>query len=366
MTAKTKRKGESAQVPTRPSELTVDWVNSVLAEHRIEPMTDLRIEPVGAGLYGTIVRIVESNGGTEAVPRSFVAKFSAEDLEIREALMPLQIYSREYNFFTKLSADLPIRTPTCYFAHYDPDTADSVLLMDYVEGEVFDDLRGATHEQAERAFDVAARLHVSMLGSEILEADWIHPLGGPPVIDGVVAATAQALPEGIELIRDRCPSWMKQNANRAPEIIRTQLAELNLLPHTLVHLDYRLSNMIFHGEDAEAGMTLVDWHSVLRAPGVCDIAFFTLMAINVSDRREWEDELVNRYLEKTHGWTERVWPDWFKMAWHRMSLFSAFNCIRNATVLDMSEAATRELLYAWIERSCAMAEDHNAVSYLSK
>lgn len=124
--------------------------------------------------------------------------------------------------------------------------------------------------------------------------------------------------------------------------------------------------MIFSSSEGNESFTLIDWQGALRAPGVCDLASFAAYGLTVSDRRDWEDELIGRYLFSTEGWTGTKWPGWFEEAFGRASLVGAFNCLRNATVLDMNDPPTKALLYAWIERTCAIAEDHNALKYLSE
>jgi len=238
-----------------------------------------------------------------------------------------------------------------------------VLLLEYVEGDVFDDVTGATLEQAKRAFDVAAGLHAELSGSRRLEAPWIQPIGCPAVIEGLVAATEAAIPEGTEIVRDYAPDWMMAHADRAHEIVGNQLSKIYRLPDTMIHVDFRLSNMILERGE-EGALVLVDFHSLLRGPGVCDLSFFALTALTVTDRREWEDELVRRYLETVHGWNDSAWPDWFKTAWRRYSLFLAYNAIRNATVLDMSDPAAKAFVVACVERACAVAEDHDAIGFL--
>lgn len=352
-------------IPTRASELRVDWLNQVLAESSFPAVAEIRHNPIGSGFYGSISRIDLTYEDSSAGPQTIVAKFAAEDPKTREALRGLGIYEREYRFYTELASELPVRTPACYFAHFDPETQATVLLLEYIEGDVFDDVTGATLEQAQRAFDLAAGLHAELSGSRRLEAPWIQPIGGSPVLEGLVAATEAAIPVGTEIVRECSPDWMMARADRAHEIIGNQLSKIHRLPHTLIHLDFRLSNMILERRE-DGALVLVDFHSLLRGPGICDLSFFALTALTVTDRREWEDDLARRYLERVHDWHGPTWPDWFKTAWRRYSLFLAYNAIRNATVLDMSNPGSKKFVFACVERACAAAEDHDAIKLLDE
>ena len=354
------------QNPTAPSEISLDWLNKRLGAAGIPRIASFRIEPVEAGFYGSLARIDVWYEAPGTGPPAFFAKFAAEDRSVRESLRPLAIYEREYNFYTTLAAHSPVRVPKCYFAFYEPESQDTLLLLEQIEGDVFDDLTGATARQAEIVFDQAAQFHKHWLGHPVLEEDWVQPLGGPPILEGFAAATAEAAAEGAGIIGDSCPKWMLNNIDRVFDIIRGQLVEINRLPHTLIHYDFRLANMIFSGKEGSESLTLIDWQAALRAPGVCDLGSFAAYGLTVSDRRDWEGELVGRYLFATEGWAGKNWPGWFEDAYGRTNLVAAYNCLRNATVLEMNDPPTKALLHAWIERTCAIAEDHNAIRFLNE
>ena len=358
-------------VPTKTPEVTLEWLNESLKRHGLPRIESFRIQPIDAGFYGSIAKIEVTYVDDEAgeggpggtAPTAFAVKFPPEDLVKRNSLAEsLGLYEREYNFYTQLGDQVPIPVPKCYAACYEHSNQNSVLLLEWVEGEVSDEIEGATYEQAKRAFESAAQLHRRFYSDPILEEEWIKPFGGPPVIDGLVAAQRAMVPVGLARIRDWCPDWMAKHAENSHEIIHQQLTELNRLPHCLIHLDFRLPNMIFGANDS---MVLVDWHSPLRAPGLLDLVFFLAMSTKSEDRREWEEELVGGYLDAVHGWSANTWPDWFRTGWCRFALVSAFNCLRNAAVLDIeNDPVARDSMKVWIERSDSLVRDHDALALL--
>lgn len=352
--------------PVRIEEISREWLDSVLESADIAPIRGFTATPFGDGLYGSIAKVALSYGSSaESGPRTLIVKLPADDEEMRGALRTIGIYSRECRFYTEIAGRLPIRTPKCYFAAVDPASGDTVLLLEYIEGEVFDDLKGATRRQANEAFRLAAKLHSSMEADPLLDADWIERMGAPPLLDSVIAATRAGMDVGAERLQGLMPDWMATNALRSDEIIGTQLAELDRLQQTLVHLDYRLPNMIFPST-GEGAPTLVDFHGAMSGPGVVDLAMFATHAISVNDRREWLDELIDMYLELVQGRAERTRPQWFDTAWKRATLFFTFNCVRNAGVLDMDDPTTNETISVWVERCAAMAEDLDAVGLLNE
>ena len=355
---------QTIQIPTKAAEITPEWLNSVLAEFGFPKVEEVEVTPVDKGYYGSLARLgvfYQQLDSTEPEPpKTFFVKFTVEDPETREALKPLGINKREVNFYSKLAEKIPFKTPRCFACHFDEESHDSLILLEYVEGEVSDDVTGASYEQAKLAISEAARLHGAMQGHELLNEPWVESIGGP-IIGELVEATRIAVPKGVDPLREVCPSWMLEYSSRAHEILGEQLKELNSLPDTLIHMDYRLANMIFTGD----AVTHIDWHSVHRGPGICDIGFFSSISLTVPDRRAWEKELFLHYLRIAHDWKDSEWPEWFETAWRRFSLVMVFNCIRNAAVLDLSDSATKAFMFAWVERAAAIVEDHNALRLLN-
>ncbi|MGH9175152.1 MAG: phosphotransferase, partial [Vicinamibacterales bacterium] len=66
-------------------------------------------------------------------------------------------------------------------------------------------------------------------------------------------------------------------------------------PVTLVHRDLHLDNVLFHRDDGERPVTILDWQSVSRGPAVIDLAHFLADSLSVKTRRACEANLLREY-----------------------------------------------------------------------
>ena len=70
------------------------------------------------------------------------------------------LYKREYDYYRLLSADAPVRSPTLYYSDFEDPTHRFVLVLEDIrDGEVVDQLEGASAEKAKIAIRAIARLH---------------------------------------------------------------------------------------------------------------------------------------------------------------------------------------------------------------
>ncbi|OLQ01730.1 Ankyrin-3 [Symbiodinium microadriaticum] len=70
-------------------------------------------------------------------------------------------------------------------------------------------------------------------------------------------------------------------------------------PETVVHMDARQGNVFFEedkaGDDGKKRLKLFDWQNVTRGTGALDLAYTLSGSLSVSDRREWQDDLLALY-----------------------------------------------------------------------
>lgn len=70
-------------------------------------------------------------------------------------------------------------------------------------------------------------------------------------------------------------------------------------PETVVHMDARQGNAFFEedksGDDGKRRVKLFDWQNVTRGTGALDLAYTLSGSLAVSDRREWQDDLLALY-----------------------------------------------------------------------
>jgi hypothetical protein len=350
--------GSELAVATSPDEIDVDWLNQAVG--RGNPLFErVDVTRIGAdsGMYGMLARVRATPVDAAAGTTTFVAKFAATTAATRASLGKGGLYRNEYDFYTRMSHDFPVRVPRCYYAHYDPETYHTLLLLEYVEGEFGDDVRGATHAQATVAIDTAARMHRYWATPGRLDAHtWLKRLAGSDFYHSFAGIDDRWTRDALAAVGDRVPAWFRRHAPRTARILQSQVEILDRLPTTLTHVDFRTANMCF--DRAGQGMTLLDWQMPYRFAGIWDIGVLLTYGLTQDDRRAWQEELIGRYCGG-----DRV-PDWAMTAFRHAALFLAFNMVRNVPVFDRSNPTADALMWACIERACAAVEDTDAIELL--
>jgi len=348
----------------RPTEITLQWVNGLLARIGQGPATSITVEPfpVGMGAYSELFRIHLAYPHGASGPLDLVAKFPRSSPSLRAEVAKTRAYELEDAFYRELAAAVPIRTPSCYFTYHNPQTQDALLVYEYVRGVSGNQVEGATLSQAQLAMRQAARLHRHWEASALLsQYHWLRPLSEPSLLRAFDIGP-EVIEMGREALRPLAPQWLLQYANEAGHIMADQIRQLDREPRTLLHVDYRLDNMVFSDDGTQ--MTLLDWQQVYCGPGLWDIGLFMSQSVDVSDRRRWEKSLIDTYLSERgieHGYDTGNWREPLR----RVALLCAFNCFRAGALLDLRVERARQLLRRLIERSCAMVEDHEALALLS-
>ena len=299
-------------IPTRPEELTPEWLTSALRssgtlrDARVVGFESERLG-VGEGFVGTIARIHLRYEPAEAgAPASLIGKFPI-GLEQNKALgEQLGAYEREIRFYREMAHRVPIRTPRCYYADLDTNPMTGreeqvvkfldrwpvwlirlfmpiiqwlashsrrryvLLLEDLAPLPVGDQVAGCSAEVAERAVRNLAALHADFWGGLdgpeygwLARVEWLrrwfhvqYHKGRPVFAQGL----GRRFPRLVEL-----GEFLEE---RGLELVERLAAE----PPTLAHGDYRLDNMCL--EPGGPGITTFDWQGPNRGPGAVDLAYF--------------------------------------------------------------------------------------------
>lgn len=289
-------------LPTTIEEITPEWLTGVLrAGGTIPPdgaVTGVRGTPIGDGLgfIGLVVRYnVTYNRQIPGAPATIIAKFPAPDPGSRAVANLYGLYERETRFYTDLSRDAGIDAPASYYAAYDAETGQSlVLLEDLRDGAFGDQVGGCTLEDARKALRAAARFHARWWQSPGLDRlSWL--MTGDALVRGAMTMAYDACVQPFEQRFGHLlsPEFME----KAPALGRGVIAQLDKFadhPLTLTHGDYRLDNMFF-SRDGSRPVILCDWQSPNRSWGIYDVAYFIAGGLDVEARRLHEDELVRDY-----------------------------------------------------------------------
>src|SRR5262245_57268826 len=123
-----------AAIPRTSSGLNATWLTAALGPTSLDgaSVASFAGREIGAGIgiLTELVRLSLSYDRPTGAPTSLVAKFAASSPEARTIAQMYDLYENEVHFYHELAAETPVRTPHCYFVHFDPVTRDFVLLLE--------------------------------------------------------------------------------------------------------------------------------------------------------------------------------------------------------------------------------------------
>jgi aminoglycoside/choline kinase family phosphotransferase len=301
----------NGQVPGGPGDITPEWLTGVLREGGHLPegvVSAVALEPIAAdrGFTGVVSRIRPTYDGAAGAPASLVAKLPtarrespsayrlAQGISAEAARRHFERCATEVAFYREVAPDGGCAVPRVYHAVTDPERLSIVLLLeDLSAGTDGDGLAGCTPAQAKALLEAVAPLHARM---------WQRPAPGwaaPFVTDPL--ANQQSYASRVE------PFLARHGPALSPEVrgllrrlqsnYAAVLAELNRTPHTLMHGDLHLDNVVFFDDpDTDRPAVVLDWQGVRRGPAAVDVASMLFEALNADDRREAEEWLLRHYL----------------------------------------------------------------------
>ncbi len=296
--------------------LTPGFLTHALAAHLDgAQVTALQTTPVGTGQVSDSCRLRLTYDRPVNLPETLVAKVPAADPASRNAARVFRTYEIEASFYSQLAGGLPVALATCYYAGYDAEPDEYVVLLeDLAPACPGDQLAGITADQAASAIDELAALHATGWASRALaELPWLNrssPEGAQLMTAAVTGMYpgfrdrygARLEPETLPLIEDFLPRTAGYLANRDG-------------PRTIVHGDFRADNLLF----GPARPVVLDWQTCSFGAGPADLSYFLASSLRTRDRQRHEEDLVRRYHSQLTGtgvqlsWND-CWNDYRRYA----------------------------------------------------
>jgi len=387
------------RIPTGLDDLTPEWLSAVLAPHYPGRVAALDVSPIGTGQIADSARLGitwDDRGGgpdspaaplgvpgagplsPDARPDSLVAKVTAASEDSRQAGLTTRTYEVEVGFYSSLAADLPVRTPRCYWAGFDPaEAAYCVVLEDVAPAHQGDQVGGCSTDEAAAALDELALLHAPRWGDPTLaQLSWLQA-GGRDRGAGIGAFLSVFLPgfleryatrmtpEVVELI-PRFLAVMERYGTEAAAVAGRGRAGAEAgggagRPSTVLHGDFRNDNLMF-GLDR---VVVLDWQTVTLGAALSDVSYFLGGSLLPDIRRSAERDLVRHYWDRlaAHGvdldW-ERCWEDYRRYAF--AGLIMAMFASMVVTRTERGDA----MFVAMADRAGLHALDMDALSLVPK
>ncbi|MGI9327086.1 MAG: phosphotransferase [Pseudomonadales bacterium] len=346
--------------------LTTKWLSAQLQRAGFDVVVaHCHAEAIGTGQIGKCLRLtLRYTGDAGDAPSSLIAKLPSDDPQSRMTGVMLRNYLKEVRFYQQLQKQLSIRTPRCFYAEINGEGPEFLLLLeDLHPAEQGDQLQGTNIDVARAALTELVGLHAPSWNDDALAAyEW---LGAP------AAVSTEAL---AELYKAQLPGFMErygaQLAQEERDIIRAfgdgigRIAAASLVPQALIHVDFRLDNLLINSQTRPPEVTTVDWQSITLGAPLNDVAYFIGAGLRAAVRRPAEQQLVQDYYQalcaagvEGYGW-DACWRD------YRRGTFAGFSVTVVASMLVQQTARGDEMFLTMARRHSRHALDHEAQGFL--
>lgn len=207
------------------------------------------------------------------------------------------IYATEPRFFRDELPHSQVRAPEMYWAGLDEELYGAVLIEDLSRPSVrFCDARTPlSADEVASVLDNVALLHAGRWedGPWLSSATWLEHFKSPDSRGRAYYSMlkAEAVNEFIAKRRDSL-SVELCDAQRCIDLFWGFVDRSDAGPQTLLHGDLHVGNVYFDGDDAG----LCDWQVLGRGSPAFDVSYLIGSAMTIDDRRDAEQQLLQRYV----------------------------------------------------------------------
>lgn len=287
-------------LPLTVEEITPEWLTAALRT-RAPGVTIPGCEVVDVLRTTTTkvrVRLDRDEAAVAAgIPELVIVKggFEAHGRELAK------MHLREVRGYRDVFPELPLPTPTCYFAEYDEERLQGIVIMEDLVARGVEFCHATapqSYEQVARRLTVLAAFHAASWGSaevqpggkwgdlvdffDVMEG-FFHRYMAPAAWQDVVT-----LPRGAATsVRFHDREWVIEGWARVTRYGQS-------LPQCVLHGDVHLGNL-YVDTDGTPGFfdTLAS-----RGPGLLEVSYHVSASLDLADRARWERDLVAHYLDE--------------------------------------------------------------------
>lgn len=354
-------------IPT-PADIDAEFLTKCLREagHAAAQVKSFSSERVGTGQIGQCIRYgLELEGADAETPRSLIGKFPSDDPTSRQTGIQLRAYLKEVSFYRDLQSRLGIRTPKCYFAEIAGEGPEQMLLLeDLAPAEQGDQLKGCTPEVARAAVLELVGLHApSWCDASLRGLEWLGE-PNPMVIELGRALYSVQLDPFMQRFENRLEADEAQIIRAVADSKGPPFALLGDV-FSLVHVDYRLDNILINEGMDPPSIAVVDWQGVTLGHPLADVAYFIGAGLLPETRKSVEEDLVRSYHEALqeagvsgYSWSQ-CWTD------YRRGAFAGFAVTVVASVMVQQTERGDEMFTAMARRHARHALDLGAEEFLA-
>ncbi|VEG42657.1 protein of uncharacterised function (DUF227) [Mycolicibacterium flavescens] len=285
------------RIPVDPQLITPEWLSEVLqADVRVCKLAQFGI---GVGLLGRLYRA--HLVGSPDVPPTVVVKLPTLDAIARTNLCEnLEFYRREVRFYQEIGVTNPLPPARPYFAAFDDETHDFVLVLeDLGRLRIADQLEGCSVTDAETVIDTLARHQAHWWdNARLASLPWLKVHAVPPFSEVIISNYHAAWATFVKRLGDELSPAIRDYGDRFEASMPWFLHEVSRHPRTFLHGDLRLDQMFFATNPVDPPVTVLDWQVISKGRGAFDLGYFLTQSLTPEARRGCEDELLARYRER--------------------------------------------------------------------
>ena len=205
----------------------------------------------------------------------------------------------ETTFYNEISPLVDIEAPKSFLAKFDPRSFNSIIILEDLTNKVdcFPDHKTPINQaRAKGQLEQLAKLHSRFLNAPELKTS-LAKLGTWPelLIRNKEFGIDVGSNRGFLAAKDVIPPAIYKRYEQVWPLSVASAERHNQLPQTFVHNDVHLRNWYCLADNA---MGLADWQCATLGHWSRDLAYSIVTGCTVENRRLWEKELIQFYLEK--------------------------------------------------------------------
>lgn len=318
---------------------------------------------IGDGLVGMNLRY-HLDG--EGVPATVVVKLASTDPTSRATGIALRNYEREVRFYQDIAATVDVRAPHCFFADWNPETGDFVIVLeDMSPAEQGNQISGCDVEHARIAVTELSKLHGPRWNDPTLrEIDWLGRRESGDDASQLSGIFSAVKPGFLAVFGDAIRTVAGESGiamvDELGEKINAYVAA-KTEPYTVTHGDYRLDNMLFATAAGGVACAVVDWQTPGHGNGVSDLAYFIGAGLLPDDRRRHEWDLVELYCQGVESYGHVLDREWVREHYRREALSGLIMAVVASQIVQRTERGD-QMFTAMATRHVLQALDHDSLS----
>jgi hypothetical protein len=355
-------------VPCSPNAITPEWLTAALCTQTPgATVTRVVVEAVSAGTQERHRLHVEYNeaGRRAGLPAAIFTKSLPSF--VTRMIAGFSGHARvEGGFYMHVRPLIEIEAPTCFYSTYDRQTFTAIHLLEDLVATKQATFCGhktkVTRAMAEDQIDLLATLHGRFYGDATLRERfrWLADYPKWFTIGAQKMQTEHYTGKALDAAASLMPAKLMQRRQEVWPATMKALAVHTSEPSTFLHSDVHIGNWYQTGAGR---MGLCDWQCPSRGHWSRDVAYAISSALEPEDRRNWERELLARYLERLaeHRAPKLNFDKSF--TWYRQQLLHAFSMwtitLRHSPLLPSMQ--TEAMTLAMMERVGTAIDDLDAL-----